>query len=96
MQSTQTEVKFLRAEVRALRERVAQLETELVESDQADDREFQALWPYRWIVGGIDKTCQCFHSFQLRTHRKEPQREPLRPKRRDQPVECGNRGFGAL
>ena len=96
MQSTQTEVKFLRAEVRALRERVAQLETELVESDRADDQEFQALWPYRWIVGGIDKTCQCFHSFQLRASRKESQRQNRRPKSHSQSIECGNRGFGAM
>ena len=70
MPSTQTEIKFLRAEVRALRQHVAQLESELAFYEAEEDQEFQALWPYRWIVGGLEKTRHCFHSFQLRDDRK--------------------------
>ena len=46
------EVETLRAEVRALQDEVCRLQTCLSEGD--DGHEMRALWPYNWILSGVE------------------------------------------
>ncbi len=46
------EIETLRAEVRALQNEVNRLQSQLYEGD--DDHEMRALWPYNWILSGVE------------------------------------------
>ncbi len=48
------EVEHLRAEVRALRTQVARLEERLSDFEDEDDEEMRALWPYNWVLSGVE------------------------------------------
>jgi len=49
-----SEVEHLRAEVRALRSQVAHLEERLSASEEEGDEEIRALWPYNWVLTGVE------------------------------------------
>ena len=50
------EVETLRAEVRALQNEISRLEARLCAAPDAqdDDHEMRALWPYSWILSGVE------------------------------------------
>ncbi len=64
------EVETLRAEVRALRTQVNQLEARLSDSEGDDDHEMRALWPYNWILSGVETIKGALES----RHKNEPKR----------------------
>ena len=49
-----SETEALRAEVRALRMEVDRLESRLADYEEADAHEMRALWPYNWILSGVE------------------------------------------
>ncbi len=48
------ETEALRAEVRALQMEVNHLQSRLADYEEADDHEMRALWPYNWILSGVE------------------------------------------
>ncbi len=64
------EVETLRAEVRSLQAQISRLEARL--SDGDDDHEMRALWPYNWILSGVETVKGALVS------RRKPQPKPKR------------------
>jgi hypothetical protein len=63
------EVESLRAEVRALQREVNHLQNRLADYEEADDREMRALWPYNWILSGVETVKGALES------KREPKRK---------------------
>jgi hypothetical protein len=57
------EMECLRAEVRDLRESVAELEDRLAEHETEDENPW-GIWPYCWVVEGWDFSKSSFRSLQ--------------------------------
>jgi len=73
-----SEVEHLRAEVRALRSQVAHLEERLSESEEGDDEEMRALWPYNWVLTGVETVKNALETKRAakRTPRRFEQLDP--------------------
>jgi len=73
-----SEVENLRAEVRALRHEVARLEERLSDSEEEDDEEMRALWPYNWVLTGVETVKNAFEAKRAakRTPRRFEQLDP--------------------
>jgi hypothetical protein len=65
------EVEHLRAEVRALRTQVARLEERLSDFEDDDDCEMRALWPYNWVLSGVESVK---HVLEAKRSSKRPAR----------------------
>lgn len=62
------EVAALRAQVRQLRQSVAELENRLAEFDGEDENRW-GIWPYCWFVALWDWARHCFHSLHAKRKR---------------------------
>ena len=66
------EVALLRAEVRALRTQVARLEERLADFEDGDDQEMRALWPYNWVLSGVESVKSKLEGKRASKRRFEP------------------------
>ncbi len=69
-----SEAEALRAEVRALQTEVNRLENRLADYEEADDHEMRALWPYCWILSGVETVKGALES------KREPKRKANSPR----------------
>ncbi|BCM91674.1 hypothetical protein IAD21_03549 [Abditibacteriota bacterium] len=69
-----SEVESLRAEVRALQMEVNHLESRLADYEEADEQEMRALWPYCWILSGVETVKGALEA------KREPKRKPKPPR----------------
>ncbi|RYX80599.1 hypothetical protein EON83_27955 [bacterium] len=68
------EVESLRAEVRALQMEVNHLQSRLADYEEADANEMRALWPYNWILSGVETVKGALESKRVPPKRIAPKR----------------------
>lgn len=68
------EVENLRAEVRALQTKVNSLEARLADYEEDDAQQIRALWPYNWILSGVETVKEVFDS--KNKAKREPKFDP--------------------